>query len=227
MCPCKNFPIAFWLFSLRRTTDITAQGCALPGEYSAHTCSTVPAFATQGTHLAVGTDEKRLHFNAVVDHWDCGAGADRSCIAGGGGNDGVGHTSTTQRGWKSCGLSDTLWLAVGCLYMADGVVGSWEGRARVFDAYYGCLLEGGRLLGRLVSARGDWEAVWNQGLWPNLQTESQVLLGTWTNTACMRSPSRISNRINHGPGASRKTECSNCKYPAIHLLVHIFPALLN
>lgn len=54
------------------------------------------------------------------------------------------------------------------LYMADSVVGSWEGRAGVFDAHYGCLLEGGRLLGRLVSARGDWEAVWNQSLWPNL-----------------------------------------------------------
>ena len=56
--------------------------------------------------------------------------------------------------------------------MADGVIGSWEGRAGVFDADYGCLLEGRRLLGRLVSARGDREAVWNQGLWPNLQTES-------------------------------------------------------
>lgn len=56
--------------------------------------------------------------------------------------------------------------------MADGVIGSRESRAGVFDADYSCLLEGRRLLGRLVSARGDREAVWNQGLWPNLQAES-------------------------------------------------------
>lgn len=92
------------------------------------------------------------------------------------------------------------------LSMADGVVGGGEGRAGVFDAHYGCLLEGGRLLGGLVSARGDWEAVWNQGLWPNLQTESQVLL---VNKHC--TPCGISNCIHHGPGASRKTEQSNCK----------------
>lgn len=62
--------------------------------------------------------------------------------------------------------------------MADGVIGSWQGRAGVFDADYSRLLEGRRLLGRLVSARGDREAVWNQGLWPNLQRESEMLLGT-------------------------------------------------
>lgn len=69
---------------------------------------TAPALAAQGTHLAVGTDEKRLHFDAVVDHGDSGAGADRSCIAGGGGNDGVGHAGTTQRGREGCRLGDTL-----------------------------------------------------------------------------------------------------------------------
>lgn len=53
--------------------------------------------------------------------------------------------------------------------MADGVVGSGEGRAGVFDADDSSLLEGRRLLGWLVSARGNREAVWNQGLWPNLQ----------------------------------------------------------
>lgn len=131
-----------------------------------------------GAHLAVGADEERLHFDAVVAHRARCTGADGSCIAGGGGNDGVGHASTAQRGREGGRLSDTRWLAAAAvrLYMADGVVGGREGRAGVFDAHYGGLLEGGRLLGRLVSARGDWEAVWNQGLWPNLQAESQALL---------------------------------------------------
>lgn len=136
-------------------------------------------FSPPGSHLAVGADEERLHLDAVVAHRDGGAGAEGGCIAGGGGDDGVGHPGPAQRGGQGCRLGDTWGLAAAAvrLYMADGVVGGGEGRAGVLDAHDGCLLEGGRLLGRLVSARGDWEAVWNQGLWPNLQGESQVLVG--------------------------------------------------
>lgn len=59
--------------------------------------------------------------------------------------------------------------------MADGVVGSGEGRAGIFDADDSRLLEGWRLLGWLVSAWGNREAVWNQGLWPNLKKKLDVI----------------------------------------------------
>lgn len=149
-------------------------------EHPAHICIIILLFgnlkaARNWTYLAIGADEEWLHFDAVIDHRDSSAGADRGCIAGGGGDDGVGHTGTAQRWWERGRIGDALCLAVRRLYMADGVVGSGEGRAGIFDADDGRLLEGWRLLGWLVSAWGNREAVWNQGLWPNLKKKLDVI----------------------------------------------------
>lgn len=102
--------------------------------------------------------------------------------------------------------------------MADSVIGGREGRTGVFYADYSCFLEGRRLLGRLVSARGDREAVWNQGLWPNLRTEKQMLSGTGS---CHRgkqhtagSPTALAMEQKH----PAKTERSNSSgQPLVHL----------
>lgn len=89
-------------------------------------------------------------------------------MAGGGGDDGIGHPGAAQRRGDGGGLGEGLGLAAGRWHMAHGVVGSGEGRAGVLDTDHGGLLEGRGLLGGPVPAGGDGEAVWNQSLWPNL-----------------------------------------------------------
>lgn len=169
-------------------------------EQPTHICIIIPVFgnwkaARIWAYLAVGADEEWLHFDAVIDHRDSSAGADRGCIAGGGGDDGVGHTGTAQRRRERGRIGGALCLAVRRLYMADGIVGSGEGRAGVFDADNCRLLEGWRLLGWLVSAWGNGEAVWNQGLWPNLKTKLDVIRHNptlqWINAAYTHSAHRL------------------------------------
>lgn len=144
-----------------------------------------PAPPAAGTHLAVGTDEEGLHFDAVVDHGHGGAGGDGGGIARGRGDDGVGHPGAAQGRGDGGGLGEGLGLAAGRWHMADGVVGGGEGWAGVLDADHSALLECRGLLGWPVPARGNGEAVWNQSLWPNLgrrtgvQSEAQAGQEAW------------------------------------------------
>lgn len=48
------------------------------------------------THLFVSADEEGLHFDAVAGRGHGGAGGDGGSIAGGGGDDGIGHPGTAQ-----------------------------------------------------------------------------------------------------------------------------------
>lgn len=52
--------------------------------------------AVVATHLFVSTDEEGLHFDAVAGHGHGGAGGDGGSIAGGAGDDGIGHPGTAQ-----------------------------------------------------------------------------------------------------------------------------------
>lgn len=162
-------------------------------------------------HLAVGTDEEGLHFDAVADHGHSGAGGDGGGIAGGGGDDGVGHPGTAQSGGDGAGLGEGLGPAAGRWHMAHGVVGGGEGRAGVLDTDHGGLLERRGLLGWPIPAWGEGEAVWNQSLWPNLQREGQVHGQTDTRGGggdrrgggAARSRTETQGRQSTGPGLTR------------------------